>query len=98
MHHIDQSTPWEEIWQAMEQLAREVKLLYVGSSGFAGLVSEQSLYALSARTIELGVMPSLRAQRSRPDPVEPTWRRFARQCLEEGQRGPEGIGGGATSR
>jgi len=36
MHHIDRSVPWEEIWQAMEQLVREGKVLYVGSSNFAG--------------------------------------------------------------
>jgi aryl-alcohol dehydrogenase-like predicted oxidoreductase len=36
MHHIDRSTPWEEVWQAMEQLVREGKALYVGSSNFAG--------------------------------------------------------------
>jgi len=35
MHHVDRSTPWEEIWQAMEQLVREGKILYVGSSNFA---------------------------------------------------------------
>ncbi|WP_420594154.1 aldo/keto reductase [Deinococcus sp.] len=36
MHHIDRGTPWEEVWQAMEQLVREGKVLYVGSSNFAG--------------------------------------------------------------
>jgi NDP-hexose C3-ketoreductase / dTDP-4-oxo-2-deoxy-alpha-D-pentos-2-ene 2,3-reductase len=36
MHHIDRHSPWEEIWQAMEQLMREGKILYVGSSNFAG--------------------------------------------------------------
>jgi aryl-alcohol dehydrogenase-like predicted oxidoreductase len=78
MHHVDRDTPWEEIWQAMEQLVREGKVLYVGSSNFAGwhitqanceaarrhfmgLVSEQSLYNLSARTIELEVIPACQA-------------------------------------
>ncbi|MFF8375643.1 aldo/keto reductase [Streptomyces sp. NPDC015661] len=77
MHHIDRSTPWEEIWQATEQLVREGKVTYMGSSNFAGwqiataqnaatarhfmgLVSEQSLYNLTARTIELEVIPALR--------------------------------------
>lgn len=75
MHHIDRQTPWEEIWQAMEQLVREGKVTYIGSSNFAGwhiaqaneiaqkrhfmgLVSEQSLYNLNARTIELEVLPA----------------------------------------
>ncbi len=78
MHHVDRETPWEEIWQAMEQLVHEGKILYVGSSNFAGwhiaqaqaaasarqfmgLVSEQSLYNLSARMIELEVIPACRA-------------------------------------
>ena len=77
MHHIDRQTPWEEIWQAMEQLVREGKIIYVGSSNFAawniaqaneiakqrnflGLVSEQSLYNLNARTVELEVIPACR--------------------------------------
>jgi aryl-alcohol dehydrogenase-like predicted oxidoreductase len=77
MHHIDRSTPWEEIWQAIEQLVREGKVLYVGSSNFAGwdiataqgaaatrhfmgLVSEQSLYNLGVRTVELEVIPACR--------------------------------------
>ena len=36
MHHIDRNTPWEEIWQAMEALVQQGKVLYVGSSNFAG--------------------------------------------------------------
>lgn len=36
MHHIDRSTPWEEIWQAMELLVQQGKVIYVGSSNFAG--------------------------------------------------------------
>lgn len=36
MHHVDRETPWEEIWQAMEILVQQGKVLYVGSSNFAG--------------------------------------------------------------
>ena len=36
MHHVDRGTPWEEIWQAMEGLVAAGKVLYVGSSNFAG--------------------------------------------------------------
>jgi aryl-alcohol dehydrogenase-like predicted oxidoreductase len=78
MHHIDRGTPWDEIWQAMETLVAQGKVLYVGASNFAGwqiasaqgvaasrhflgLVSEQSLYNLNARTIELEVVPACRA-------------------------------------
>jgi aryl-alcohol dehydrogenase-like predicted oxidoreductase len=32
---IDHGAPWEEIWQAMEQLVAAGKVLYVGSSNFA---------------------------------------------------------------
>jgi len=77
MHHVDRDTPWDEIWQAMELLVTQGKVLYVGSSNFAGwhiakametarrrnslgLVSEQSLYHLNARTIELEVIPACR--------------------------------------
>src|SRR5258708_9345179 len=73
MHHIDRGSPWEEIWQAMEVLVTQGKILYVGSSNFAGwhiaqancaaaargffgLVSEQSLYNLMTREIELEVL------------------------------------------
>jgi NDP-hexose 2,3-enoyl reductase len=36
MHHVDRSTPWDEIWQAMETLVTQGKIRYVGSSNFAG--------------------------------------------------------------
>ncbi len=75
MHHVDRNTPWEEIWQAMEVLVQQGKVLYVGSSNFAGwhlakaneiaksrhffgLVSEQCLYNLNARTAEMDVLPA----------------------------------------
>jgi aryl-alcohol dehydrogenase-like predicted oxidoreductase len=36
MHHISRETPWDEIWQAMELLVQQGKVLYIGSSNFAG--------------------------------------------------------------
>ncbi|MCE7079067.1 aldo/keto reductase [Streptomyces sp. ST2-7A] len=35
-HHVDRATPWEEIWQAMDVLVQQGKVLYVGSSNHAG--------------------------------------------------------------
>ncbi len=75
MHHVDRSSPWDEIWQAMDTLVAQGKVIYVGSSNFAGwhvakaqeaararhsygLVSEQSLYNLADRTVELEVLPA----------------------------------------
>jgi aryl-alcohol dehydrogenase-like predicted oxidoreductase len=50
MHHVDRDTPWEEIWQAMEQLHREGKILYVGSSNFAGWQIATGQQIASARS------------------------------------------------
>jgi aryl-alcohol dehydrogenase-like predicted oxidoreductase len=36
MHHVDRRTGWDEIWEAMEVLRAQGKILYVGSSNFAG--------------------------------------------------------------
>ena len=49
MHHVQRETPWEEIWQAMEQLVREGKVLYVGSSNFAAWHIVQAQCAAKAR-------------------------------------------------
>jgi aryl-alcohol dehydrogenase-like predicted oxidoreductase len=35
-HHVDRETPWDEIWQAIDQLVQAGKILYAGSSNFAG--------------------------------------------------------------
>lgn len=78
MHHVWREAPWEEIWQAMELLVQQGKVLYIGSSNFAGwhivqaneiaksrhflgLVSEQSLYNLNARTVERDLIPACEA-------------------------------------
>ena len=75
MHHVDRHTGWDEIWEAMEVLRAQGKILYVGSSNFAGwhiakaqaaaaerhflgLVSEQSIYNLLARKLEMEVLPA----------------------------------------
>jgi aryl-alcohol dehydrogenase-like predicted oxidoreductase len=75
MHHIDRNTPFEEIWEAMEVLRAQGKIIYAGSSNFAGwdiakaqecaqrrnfmgLVSEQCIYNLVKRKVELEVLPA----------------------------------------
>jgi aryl-alcohol dehydrogenase-like predicted oxidoreductase len=75
MHHVDRDTPWDEIWEAMEVLRQQGKIIYVGSSNFAGwhiskaqeaaarrsffgLSSEQSIYNLATRQVELEVLPA----------------------------------------
>ena len=77
MHHIDRDCPWDETWQAFGDLASQGKIVYVGSSNFAGwdiatacqeaskrglmgLSSEQSIYNLANRTVELEVIPACR--------------------------------------
>ena len=36
MHHIDRAAPLDEIWQAMDRLITQGKIIYVGSSNFPG--------------------------------------------------------------
>ena len=71
------ATPWEEIWQGMEQLTSQGKIIYSGSCNFPawniayangiarqrnfmGLISEQSIYNLNNRMLELEVIPACR--------------------------------------
>ena len=78
MHHVDRDAPWDELWEAFDILKAQGKVLYVGSSNFAGwhlaqaneaarrrnslgLVSEQSIYSLMERTVELEVLPAAQA-------------------------------------
>jgi aryl-alcohol dehydrogenase-like predicted oxidoreductase len=49
MHHIDRDTPWDEIWQAMDVLVKQGKVLYVGSSNFAGWHIAQACEAAKSR-------------------------------------------------
>jgi aryl-alcohol dehydrogenase-like predicted oxidoreductase len=78
MHHIDRRATWDEVWEAFEVLRTQGKILYVGSSNFAGwhiaraqeaaarrnffgLVSEQSIYNLIVREVEMEVLPAAQA-------------------------------------
>ena len=75
MHHVDRDCPWDELWQAFGSLVQQGKVVYTGSSNFAGwdiatacqeadkrgltgLVSEQSIYHLDNRMVELEVIPA----------------------------------------
>ena len=49
MHHIARETPWDEVWQAMEVLVAQGKILYVGSSNFAGWHIAQANEAAKSR-------------------------------------------------
>jgi aryl-alcohol dehydrogenase-like predicted oxidoreductase len=77
MHHVDHDCPWDETWQAFNALVGQGKVVYIGSSNFAGwdiatacqeaskrglmgLVSEQSIYHLDNRMVELEVIPACR--------------------------------------
>ena len=77
MHHVDRDCPWDETWQAFGSLITQGKVVYVGSSNFAGwdiatacqeaskrnlmgLASEQSIYHLNNRMVELEVVPACR--------------------------------------
>lgn len=77
MHHIDHNCSHQEMWEAMDILQKQGKIVYVGSSNYAGwdiaeccmtakllnkqpLASEQSLYHLNNRMLELEVIPACR--------------------------------------
>jgi len=77
MHHVDHDCPWDETWGAFSALQVQGKVVYIGSSNFAGwdiatacqeaskrglmgLVSEQSIYHLDNRMVELEVIPACR--------------------------------------
>ncbi|QLD11211.1 aldo/keto reductase [Microbacterium oleivorans] len=75
MHHIDRHVQVDEVLDAFTRLRDQGKILYLGSSNFAGwhiaqyrevaaatgqtpLVTEQSLYNLAQRSVELEVAPA----------------------------------------
>ncbi len=111
MHHIDRDCPWDETWQGFDSLIKQGKVVYVGSSNFAGwdiatacqeaakrgmtgLVSEQSIYHLDNRAVELEVVPACRHYGLGLIPWSPLGRGLlggALQKFETGRRKSENI-------
>lgn len=77
MHHIEREVPLDEVLDAFTTLRDQGKIVYLGSSNFAGwniaqyrehaearrqlpIVTEQSVYNLAQRTVELEVLPAVR--------------------------------------
>jgi NDP-hexose C3-ketoreductase / dTDP-4-oxo-2-deoxy-alpha-D-pentos-2-ene 2,3-reductase len=115
MHHIQRSTPWEEIWQAMEILVAQGKVRYVGSSNFAGwhiaaaqesatrrhflgLVSEQCIYNLLVRHVELEVLPAAEAYGIGIIPWSPLHGGLLSGALRKMQDGTAGRSKGGRSK
>ncbi|MFF9022511.1 aldo/keto reductase [Streptomyces eurythermus] len=55
-HHIDRATPFEEIWQAIDVLVQQGKILYVGSSNFPGYKIAQANEAAARRAGTIGLV------------------------------------------
>ena len=77
IHHTDRTCSHQEMWEGMDILQQQGKIVYTGSCNYAGwdiadscwtaqsmhkqgLASEQSLYNLSNRALELEVIPACR--------------------------------------
>jgi len=111
MHHVDREVPWHEVWEGFGNLQAQGKVVYVGSSNFAGwdiatacqeadkrgkmgLVSEQSIYNLDNRMVELEVVPAARHYGMGLIPWSPLGGGMlggALQKLEEGRRSNESF-------
>jgi aryl-alcohol dehydrogenase-like predicted oxidoreductase len=102
MHHVYREATWDEIWQAFETLVQQGKVLYVGSSNFAGwhiakaneaaksrhflgLVSEQCIYNLAERTVEMDVLPACEDYGLGVIPWSPLWRGLLGGVLDGGK-------------
>ncbi|HET8525594.1 MAG TPA: aldo/keto reductase [Actinomycetota bacterium] len=109
MHHVYREATWDEIWQAFETLVQQGKILYVGSSNFAGwhiakaneaakirhflgLVSEQCIYNLAERTVEMDVLPACHDYGLGVIPWSPLWRGLLAGVLDGEKQGRRGSG------
>ncbi|MET7676922.1 aldo/keto reductase [Streptomyces seoulensis] len=55
-HHVDRNTPFEEIWQAVDVLVTQGKILYAGSSNFPGYKIAQANETALRRGNTLGLV------------------------------------------
>jgi len=55
-HHVDRDTPFEEIWQAIDTLIQQGKILYVGSSNFPGYKIAQANEIAARRGGTIGLV------------------------------------------
>ncbi|WP_225824523.1 aldo/keto reductase [Streptomyces naphthomycinicus] len=55
-HHIDRNTPFEEIWQAIDVLVQQGKILYAGSSNFPGYKIAQANETAARRGGTIGLV------------------------------------------
>ncbi|GGT24876.1 aldo/keto reductase [Streptomyces chromofuscus] len=55
-HHVDRATPFEEIWQAINVLVQQGKILYVGSSNFPGYKIAQANEIAARRGGTIGLV------------------------------------------
>jgi aryl-alcohol dehydrogenase-like predicted oxidoreductase len=104
MHHVDRDCPWDETWNAFAALQKQGKVIYVGSSNFAGwdiatacqeasrrgltgLASEQSVYHLGNRLVELEVVPACRHYGLGLLPYSPLWGGLLSGALKKEKEG-----------
>ena len=107
MHHVDRHCSWAEAWEAFAALKSQGKVIYVGSSNFAGwhiatanqeadrrgmygLVSEQSIYNLNNRAVELEVIPACDAYGMGLIPYSPVDGGLLAGAIEKEQSGRRG--------
>ena len=55
MHHINRDTPWQEVYQAIDGLVKQGKVMYAGSSNYAGWHIAQACEAAKRMNV-LGIV------------------------------------------
>jgi len=55
LHHVDRATSWDEVWEVLDDLRRDGKIRYAGTSNFAGWQIVQGQEAARRRNL-LGIV------------------------------------------